>query len=147
MSRVVAFTWGLGIVLTAASPLLRDARADDFPLSTFPMFAEPLEQATFYSAEGLRRDRSRVKLPPELIATGAAMQAVETLRDAHAHGGKALAQLCERIAARVAEHPELRDVQRVELVTARYDAVAYFVSSTEPIERQVARKCPVRSAP
>lgn len=147
MSRAIAFTWGLGIVLTAASPLLRDARADDFPLSTFPMFAEPLEQATFFSAEGVRHDRSRVQLPPELIATGAAMQAVETLRDADAHGARARAQLCERIAARVAQQPSLRDVRRVELVSARYDPVAYFTSNAEPIERQVTRKCQVLSKP
>src|SRR5688500_5420896 len=51
MSRVIAFSWGLGLVLVAASPILRNPRDDGFPLSTFPMFAEPLAQPTFYSAE------------------------------------------------------------------------------------------------
>lgn len=141
MSRAIAFTWGLGLVLAAASPLLRNPLADDFPLSTFPMFAEPIEEAVFYSAEGVRRDRSRVQLAPELIANGAAMQSVETLRNAHAQGAKALRQLCERIASRVASEPALRDVERVELVSARYDPVAYFVSSSAPVARQVSKKC------
>jgi hypothetical protein len=145
MSRGIAFTWGLGVVLTAASPLLRDPLADDFPLSTFPMFAVPVEQAMFYSAEGVRGDGSRVQLPPELIANGAAMQAVETMRNAHAQGSRALRQLCERVAARAGQTPAL-DLQRVELVSARYDPVAYFVVSAEPIEREVLRKCQIRPA-
>jgi hypothetical protein len=74
------------------------------------------------------------------------MQAVETMRNAHAQGSRALRQLCERIAARAAQTPTLHDLQRVELVSARYDPVAYFVASSEPIDREVLRKCPFRSA-
>jgi hypothetical protein len=147
MSRAIAYTWGLGLVLAAASPLLRNPLADDFPLSTFPMFAEPLEQAEFYSAEGVRHDRSRVALRPELVANGAAMQTVQTMRDAHARGAHALRELCERIASRAAHDSALRDIERVELVNARYDPVAYFTSSPEPVARQVLRKCRVPSGP
>lgn len=147
MSRAIAFTWGLGLVLAAASPMLRDPRVDDFPLSTFPMFAEPIEQQVFYSAEAVRRDGTRVRLPPELIANGAAMQAVVTMNNAHSHGGRALHQLCGSVAARAAAQPTLRDLERVELVSARYDPVAYFVSSPEPQTRKVLRRCRVRSAP
>ena len=145
MSRVIAFTWGLGLVLVAASPLLRSPLDDGFPLSTFPMFAEPLGQPVFYSAEGVRADRSRVMLPPETIANGAAMQAVQTLQTARGQGRHALRQLCERIARQLPESPEWRDVQRVEIASARYDPVAYFVSGPAPEERQVLHKCRVRS--
>jgi hypothetical protein len=147
MSRVIAFTWGLGVVLVAASPMLRHPQDDGFPLSTFPMFAEPLEQPAFYSAEGIRRDRSRVMVPPEIIANGAAMQAVQTLQGAHAQGRKALAPLCERIAKQVPQDPKLREVLRVEIVRARYDPIAYFVSGPAPADRDVLYKCRVRSAP
>lgn len=85
MSRALAVTWGLGVVLVAASPLLRNPLDDGFPLSTFPMFAIPLDQPTFYSAEGVGRD-SRVMLSPELIANGAAMQSAQALQSAHAQG-------------------------------------------------------------
>jgi hypothetical protein len=147
MSRAIAFTWGLGLALVAASPILRHPLDDGFPLSTFPMFAEPLTEPAFYSAEGVRRDRSRVMVPPEIIANGAAMQAVQTLQGAHGQGRRALRQLCERIARQVPQDPKLRDVQRVEIVTARYDPIAYFVSGPAPVERDVLHKCRVRSAP
>lgn len=147
MSRLIAATWGLAVVLAAALPLLRNPLNDGFPLSTFPMFAEPLERPTFYSAEGVLPDRSRVMVPAELIANGAAMQSVWTLQSAHAQGKQVLRQLCERIAKQVPQHSKLREVQRVELVAARYDPIAYFVSGPAPLEREVLHKCKVRSAP
>jgi hypothetical protein len=147
MSRVIAVTWGLGVVLVAASPLLRNPLDDGFPLSTFPMFAEPLEQPMFYSAEGVRPDRSRVMVAPELIANGAAMQSVQTLQSAHAQGLQTLRQLCERIAKQVPQDATLRQVKRIEIVRTQYDPVAYFVSGPEPLEREVLHKCRVRSAP
>lgn len=147
MSRAIAFTWGLGLVLVVASPMVRDPLADGFPLSTFPMFAEPLTQPAFYSAEGVRPDRSRVMIPPEMIANGAAMQAVQTLQGAHAQGSKALRQLCERVAKQAPQNPKLLEVQRIEIVSARYDPIAYFVSGPAPSERDVLHKCRVRSTP
>lgn len=147
MSRVIAFTWGLGLVLVAASPMLQSPLDDGFPLSTFPMFAEPLAEPVFYSAEGVRPDRSRVMVPPEIIANGAAMQAVQTLQAARVQGRKALRQLCERIASQVPQDPKLREVQRVEIVRTRYDPIAYFVTGPAPVERDVLHKCRLRSAP
>jgi hypothetical protein len=147
MSRAIAFTWGLGLVLVAASPLLRDPLHDGFPLSTFPMFAAPLAQPAFYSAEAVRPDRSRVMVPPEIIANGAAMQAAQTLQAAHAQGIDALRQLCERIAKQVPHNTKLREVQRVEIVSTRYDPLAYFTSAPASGERDVLHKCRVRSAP
>jgi hypothetical protein len=147
MSRLIATTWGLGLVLVVASPMLRNPQDDGFPLSTFPMFAEPLTQPTFYSAEGVRPDHSRVMVPPEIIANGAAMQAVQTLQTAHGQGKKALGELCARIAEHVPQDPKLHEVERVELVSARYDPVAYFVSGPAVSEREVLHGCRVRSAP
>ena len=146
MSRLIATTWGLGLVLVVASPMLRSPQDDGFPLSTFPMFAEPLTEPTFYSAEGIRPDQSRVMVPPEIIANGAAMQAVQTLQTAHGHGRKALRELCERIAEHVPRDPQLREVQRVEIVSARYDPVAYFASGPAVGEREVLHGCRVRAA-
>jgi hypothetical protein len=147
MSRALAFTWGLGLVLVAASPLLRNPHDDGFPLSTFPMFAESLADPSFYSAEGVRPDSSRVMVPPEIIANGAAMQAVQTIQGAHGQGGKALRRLCERIAKQLPQDPKLSEVERVEIVNARYDPIAYFVSGPAPRERDVLYTCRVRSTP
>lgn len=143
MSRVIAVAWGLGIALVAASPLLRNPLDDGFPLSTFPMFAEPLERPTLYSAEGVRPDDSRVMIPPELIANGAAMQAATTLQNAHAQGKQTLRELCTRIAEQVPQNSALQQVRRIEIVTAKYDPVAYFVSGPAPSGREVLVKCRV----
>ena len=134
------------MVLVAASPLLRNPLDDGFPLSTFPMFADPIAQPVFYSAEGVRADRSRVMLPPETIANGAAMQAVQTLQTAQAQGRDALGQLCERIARQLPQNPKWRDLRRVEIASARYDPVAYFVSGPAPRQRQILHKCRVKAA-
>lgn len=147
MSRALAATWGLGVALVTALPLLRNPLDDGFPLSTFPMFAEPLERPTFYSAEGVLPDSSRVMVPAELIANGAAMQSVWTLQSAHAQGKQRLRQLCERIAKQVPQYAKLAEVRRVELVAARYDPIAYFVSGPAPLEREVLHKCKVRLEP
>ena len=144
MSRLIAATWGLGVVLAVASPLLRNATDDGYPLSTFPMFAKPREQPTFYSAEGVRADRSRVTISAELIANGAAMQSLRTLRSAHAQGKQTLRQLCERIAKQVPQDAKLQQVQRVEIVSTQYDPIAYFVSGPVPLKRDVLHKCRVR---
>ena len=108
------------------------------------MFATPREQPTFYSAEGVRADRSRVTISAELIANGAAMQSLRTLRSAHAQGKQTLRQLCERIAKQVPQDAKLQQVQRVEIVSTQYDPIAYFVSGPVPLKRDVLHKCRVR---
>jgi hypothetical protein len=146
MSRAIAFTWGLGVVVAAALPVLRAPYDDAFPFSTYPMFATPRERETLLVAEGITGDGS-VAIPPSYVANGPVMQAMGTLLQAQAQGPAALRQLCEGIASRVQQAPELREVRRVQIVSATFDPIRYFQDGPEPEARRVLQRCRVRSRP
>jgi hypothetical protein len=146
MSRAVAFSWGLGVVLAAALPGLRAPHDDAFPFSTYPMFATPRSQETLLVAEGITAD-GRVAIPPSYVANGPVMQAMSTLLQAQAQGPAALRQLCEAIASRVPHARELRGVRRVQIVSATFDPVRYFLDAPEPEARKVLQRCRVKGAP
>jgi hypothetical protein len=143
MSRVIAFTWGLGLAALTALPAFRSAGSDAFPFSTYPMFATPRDKPTLLSAEGTSKGRASVALPPHLVANGPVMQAMSTLYRAQERGPDALRELCEQIARRVKDEPSLSEVRRVQIVSARYDPIAYFETAAEPEERRVLQRCRV----
>jgi hypothetical protein len=143
MSRVVAFTWGLGLAALTVLPAFRSAPRDAFPFSTYPMFATPREHPTLLVAEGLSDTRGSVAVPPHLVANGPVMQAMSTLYRAEQQGPEALRELCLRIARRVKEAPELAGARRVQIVSARFDPIAYFETGPKPEERTVLQRCRV----
>ena len=145
MSRVVAYGWGLGLVLLGLSPAFRDPRrGDSFPLSTYPMFAQTRERPLLYFAEGLDRSGQAQRLAPQLLGSGEVMQAVATVRRAIEGGETRRREFCRNIAARVAADGALEEVSRVRLVGARFDPIAYFEEGPTPLERQVHAECKVR---
>jgi hypothetical protein len=113
-----------GVLLLAmvASPLVRDPRDDAFPLSTYPMFAEPRSTVlTMDYALGETASGERRTLSPQLVGTGEVLQAF--VRFEHAvHTGQAPA-LCAEIAARL----HGTDIAFVRIVTGRHDAIDYLV--------------------
>ncbi len=140
MSRVIAFTWGLGVVLAAASPVLRAPHDDAFPFSTYPMFATPREQETLLLAEGVTESGS-VAIPPRYVANGPVMQAMSTLYQAQAQGPAALRKLCQVISERVQQAPDMAAVQRVQIVSATFDPIKYFRDGPKPEARRVLQRC------
>ncbi len=137
--------WGLLLVSLALFPIFRSPHDDAFPFSTYPMFAEKRDRPTLYFAEGLTSEKDRVALPPELVANGPVMQALGTLARAQAQGPASLRSLCERIAAKVATRSDFAPVRRVQLVSARFDPIAYFEQGPKQEDRQVLQRCRVRS--
>jgi hypothetical protein len=128
-----------------ALPLIRDPRVDDFPLSTYPMFAEPrpttlaMDYALGVTASGARR-----MLSPQLAGTGEVLQAYALFDDAVRGPREGLQRLCTESAARVAADDDYRDVVAIRIVTGRHDAVDYLVRGTigtevERIRCQVLR--------
>jgi hypothetical protein len=144
MARWLTLIWGAGLVSLAIYPIFRDPRADGFPFSTYPMFAQPRERPTLYFVEGLTSNRDTVALPPELVANGPVMQALGTLGRAQSQGRASLRQLCERIAAKVAARPDFAQVRRVQLVSASFEPIAYFMVGPRQEERAVLQRCRVR---
>lgn len=143
MARLVALAWGLGLVALTAAPAFRSPRQDGFPFSTYPMFASPREKPTLYFAEGVTRERATVRIPPELVANGPVMQAMQTLERAQAQGPASLARLCRRIARAVGGKPELSGVERVQITRARFDPIAYFEQGPRREEQRVLTRCSV----
>lgn len=146
MSRVIAFTWGLGVVLAAGSPVLRAPHDDAFPFSTYPMFATPRGKETLLVAEGVTTT-GNVAIPPRYVANGPVMQAMSTLYQAEAQGPAALRKLCQGIAERVQQAPELAGVRRVQIVSATFDPIKYFQEGPEPEARRVLQRCRTGQGP
>jgi hypothetical protein len=130
--------WLLGAALLGLtlSPLLRPASYDSFPFSSYPMFAHGRKDALTdaHRALAVWPDGARVTLPPRALGTDEVLQADTTLRYAIRRGKKHLDRLCRQIAGRVAADPELAGATHVEIVSERYDAIAYFAGATDPVD-------------
>lgn len=132
-----AWPWTIGLVLLGLtlSPLARPLGYDSFPFSSFPMFAHGRKDAvtTVHRAVAVRADDTIVALPPRALGSDEVLQADATLRHAIRRGNKASLRLCRAVARRVAADPDLADIVRVELVSERHDALAYFAGDLTPL--------------
>jgi hypothetical protein len=141
----------LGAVLY---PLLLDPQNSDhdgFPLSTYPMFSyDKPRTATVTSAVALGPDGSERAVPPEFVATSETMQALRTIAKSVRAGRKQSRQLCESIAAHVADStaPEFAQARHVALITVTVDSIRYLAGDRTPLRRKQHVRCRVpRSAP
>jgi hypothetical protein len=132
--RTIQYIVGAALVLGVLWPVV--GGDDDFPLSTYPMFSgkQPRE-ATITHAIGIDTDGSRAVLPPRVVANDEVIQAFETLRKA-ARSTAASADLCGYVAQRAP-----RDVIAVEIISDRFDAIAYFEGDRVPRSSTVHARC------
>ena len=151
MARLYAYSVTACVLLAIGFPATRSLDADDYPLSTYPMFARPRGRiAEVASALAVSADGASAPVPPRYVANAEAMQAVSTLRRAVASGPRATAALCRTIAERVSRtgDAELRAAVRVEIVSGRVDAIDYLAERAEPRSRRLHARCDVpRGAP
>jgi hypothetical protein len=147
VTGVLRTVFGLGVVLATAAPLLRAARDDSYPFSTYPMFARVLDKPELTVAVGVTAAREVLRLPPEMIANEEPMQAMRTLRQAGNGDRSALRALCSSIATRVARTPAFSQVRVVRIVRARFDPLTYFEGAPEPEQAQRLLQCRVKRAP
>jgi hypothetical protein len=147
MRRPLAAIVSIGLCGAALEPLLRapgDPDSDDFPLSTYPMFAAPRPaELTMAWARGAAPGGRRA-LAPEHVGTGEVMQAFATLQRA-ASGPDHGPALCQAIAARVAGDAARRDVAEIELVVGTYDAARWLAGARAEAtqDEAVLARCPV----
>lgn len=140
--------WLLGAALLGLtiSPLARPPTYDSFPFSSYPMFAHGRKDALTdaHRAVALFPDGARVTLPPRALGTDEVLQADTTLRHAIRRGKKPSDRLCKQIARRVADDPDFAGATTVEIVSERYDAIAYFAGATDPVDKPRRRaRCKV----
>jgi hypothetical protein len=125
---------GIALLVAVALPLAGDPRHDAFPLSTYPMFAEPrTTELTLDYALGETASGERRTLSPRLVGTGEVMQAYVRI-DRAVQTGQAHA-LCAEIAARL----HGTDIATVRIVTGQHDAVGYLVHHVVGPEKERAR--------
>lgn len=130
---------GAALLFAVLLPLVRSGD-DDFPISTYPMFSGTRErETTITHAIGVDADGSRAVLPPRVVANDEVVQAFETLRKAARDGSAASAELCLHVANRV----DYSRVVSVEIVSDRYDAVAYFQGDKAPRSSALHARCGV----
>jgi hypothetical protein len=134
-AAVIAVVVAVGFV-----PVLLER--DSYPLSDYPMFStRRTAESSFNTAVAVGEGDAVERLSPELIAaTDEVIQAGATVSDAIARGQTGA--LCTDIAARVSDGgPE--GAIAVEVVTERFDAVAWYAGDRQPLGRVVHARCPV----
>lgn len=138
--RLCAYLLGLGAPAAVLAPLLCGT-ADSFPLSTYPMFAQPRGELTLYSMVAILGDGREERLPPPLVGTKEVLQAKVLIQRSVDGGAESMAQLCGDTAARVASAPEFATARAVAIVQRRYDPIGYFVKSRAPLSEQRTFEC------
>jgi hypothetical protein len=141
--RILIAAISVGLLLAVLWPILRNPPQDGFPLSNYPMFSADRRSADAEIGHvvGFSREGRHRPVSPELLGTEEIMQAHQTVRVAIRRGYAD--DLCRRAAERVRADPAYADLERLEVRTDRYDALAYFAGDTKPRTTQLHARCPV----
>jgi hypothetical protein len=146
VNRLHAYVVSVLIIGAVLYPVLGDPEHDDFPLSTYPMFARPrAPTTTIHAAVAVARDGRQTPVPPALVGTGETMQAVRILSRSLRAGPDVARDLCAAIAARVARSadPTFRDAQHIALVSHEVDVLRYASGARDVPEAQTHLSCVV----
>lgn len=142
--RLVAYGWGLTLVLCSIWPAFRTPSVDSYPLSTYPMFSQRRGQPWLHRMLALDDSGVGFPLAPKLIANAETLQAAVTVRRAVDGGKGAMKDLCTEVAARVGRDPELAGVRRLQIQAVQYDPIEYFVGGRVPLATRTLHSCRVR---
>ena len=132
-NRVTAAIVSIVMMVAVLEPLRRKPWEDSFPLSPYAMFAfkRPTKLTMDY-AYGVTAAGEKRTLTPRIVGSAEVLQALTIFQSARAKNQ--LPQLCETIAARVADLPSYSDVILIKIVSGTHDAVDYLVRHVEGTE-------------
>jgi hypothetical protein len=136
VGRVGIVAASLALVSFVLWPALHPLEHDSLPRSNYEMFAHRRTAiARFDVAVLVDREGREHRLDPRSVGgTDQPMQAAKTVLQAMRHG--VTDELCREIAA------DLDRAGRVEIVSVRHDAIAWFRGDRRPVERVVHAACP-----
>ena len=148
LSRLHPHRWALATALVLVAMLLPVALdRDDFPLSTYPMYAEARPSTVVLpTAVGVDAAGGRHRLSLDVIAgVDDPLIAAAELRGAIAadRADDACAVIAGRLAARGGETGEAGSVTAVEVATERHDTVARVRDEPSQVAREVHARCTV----
>ncbi|MFW6075796.1 MAG: hypothetical protein ACOC9Y_09380 [Chloroflexota bacterium] len=139
--RIRAYAITLILAGLVVSPLFGAFADDNFPISTYQMFAAVRpDEVSVPHAVIIDADGSERPVPPAIVANDEVLQSQATIRQALRRGDTATAALCNRIADRLGNS----DAVAIEIVTSTYDAVLYYQGDQEPGERTLHARCEVQ---
>lgn len=130
------------VVVIGVVPLVLDR--DSYPLSTYPMFSsrrtaiEPVHTAVLVDSEG---EVTRLS-PTQISGNDEVIIAAQLVYESIGRDGGVI--LCDDISRRIVE-PSTRGAT-IEIVTERYDAIAWYEGRRSPISRVVHASCAVPGA-
>ena len=146
MRRVQAYIVTVVIVIAVMLPVFGDPRNDSFPFSTYPMFSGLKDStASIDHVVGVAGDGSRTVLPPESVANDEVLQARATIRQAVRQGPDAAERLCQQAAVWVYES-RWEKIETVEVLTDRFDTLAYFNGDKSPMSSVLHARCVVEES-
>ena len=146
MRRVLAYTVSVAFVIAVLLPVLGDPRSDSFPFSTYPMFSGLRDSmASIDHVVGVAGDGSRTVLPPESVANDEVLQARAIIHQAVRQGPDATDKLCQQAALWVYE-ARWEKIETVEVLTDRFDALAYFDGNKSPMSSVLHASCVVEES-
>ena len=128
------------VAALVVAPLFRQPPTDSFPLSTYPMFSDPIDALVDVgTVVGRAAGGERIVLSPtEIGGTDEVILAGATVDEAIRGGRVAVESLCASVADRI---DPATTIAELEVVTERYDAIAYFAGDTQPIDVVVHARC------
>ena len=135
LSRILYLVLGGSLVLATWAPAFAAPHEDDYPFSTYPMFASKRKAPRLAKAEAKQEDGTWINVQPELLGSGEVMQAAATVKRA-ARSKKRATHLCRSIVRAGGD-----DFREVRIVRVRYDPIEYFVDGPKPISRKTIARC------
>jgi hypothetical protein len=144
MRRFHSYAFGALLLALTLSPAFRSFTDDSYPFSTYPMFARDRSTVCVSHVQGLDAAGASRSLPPPIIVNEEITQAQQLVQAAVRRGERALLELCEVVAGRVAANEEFSAVARVEIVTSCYEPVTYFIAGPKPLSSERHAGCEVR---
>ena len=138
--RLLAYATTLLLAGFVASPIAGAFPDDDFPVSTYPMFAGRRSTVVSVpSVQVLTPAGTSEPARPSLVANDEVIQAFETVRQAIRQGPVATDALCLHVAGGLTAD----EATEVRVQTAEYDALAYFEGEREPVRVRTHATCEV----
>lgn len=130
-----------GLLLAVLWPAVSPDALDDFPISDYTMFANRRPSVSVFDIAVLvDPDGLEHRLDPMAVGgTDQPVQAVETVRQAIRAGET------DALCAEIARGLDAGGV--VEVISVRYDTVAWFAGDRAPVRRDVHASCPTEPSP
>ncbi len=126
--RVLPAAFSIALIGATLWPLARKPIEDDFPLSTYPMFAWRRPTAlTMSYAVGITQTGTRRYLRPVIAGSYEVLQARAIIERGVKGTPRERGALCTRIAERVTAFPEFADVVTIAIVTGTHDSVEFLL--------------------